>query len=81
MECNVAVVPITIAGTHYVMPKRRMAIKPGTVRVIFHDPIEPKDFGSREQLMEKVRRAMDSGLPEEYREVNNTAPQTGTASA
>jgi 1-acyl-sn-glycerol-3-phosphate acyltransferase len=81
MECNVPVVPITIAGTHYVMPKRRMAIKPGTVRVIFHEPIEPKDFGSREQLMEKVRCAMDSGLPEEYREANHPTSQTGTAPA
>src|ERR1700736_4239245 len=55
-ECKVPVVPVTISGTHYVMPKRRFSIKPGKVKVIFHDPIEPKDFGSRESLMEKVRR-------------------------
>jgi 1-acyl-sn-glycerol-3-phosphate acyltransferase len=68
MESNVPVVPVTISGTHYVMPKRRFAIKPGKVDVIFHDPIEPKDFGSRECLMEKVRRAIDSGLPVECQE-------------
>jgi 1-acyl-sn-glycerol-3-phosphate acyltransferase len=68
MESNVPVVPITISGSHSVMPKQRFAIKPGLVTVIFHDPIEPKEFGSREELMEKVRRAIDSGLPEEYRE-------------
>lgn len=68
MECGVAVVPVTIAGSHYVMPKGRFAIKPGTVTVIFHSPIEPKDFGSRECLMEKVRRAMDSGLAQEFQE-------------
>ena len=67
MECGVPVVPMTIVGTHYVMPKRRYSIKPGKVQVIFHDPIEPKDFGSRECLMEKVRAAIESGLPEEYR--------------
>ena len=65
MECAVPVVPVTIAGTHYAMPKKRFAIRPGTVKVIFHDPIEPKDFGSRECLMEKVRAAIDSGLPEQ----------------
>jgi 1-acyl-sn-glycerol-3-phosphate acyltransferase len=70
VECGVPVVPVTIAGTHYAMPKRRFAIKPGTVTVIFHDPIEPTDFGSRECLMEKVRRTIDRGLPEEYREHN-----------
>ncbi len=67
-ECQVPVVPVTIAGTHYVMPKRRFAIKPGKVTVTFHDPIEPKDFGSREDLMTKVRSAIDSSLPPEYRE-------------
>jgi 1-acyl-sn-glycerol-3-phosphate acyltransferase len=66
MECGVPVVPVTIAGTHYAMPKKRFAIRPGTVKVIFHKPIEPKDFGSRECLMEKVRAAIASGLPEQY---------------
>jgi len=68
MECGVPVVPVTIAGSHQVMPKGRFAIKPGTVTVIFHTPIEPQDFGSRECLMKKVRRAINSGLPEEYQE-------------
>ena len=68
MECGVPVVPVTIAGSHRVMPKGRFAIKPGTVTVIFHTPIEPQDFGSRECLMKKVRRAINSGLPEEYQE-------------
>jgi 1-acyl-sn-glycerol-3-phosphate acyltransferase len=67
MECGVPVVPVTITGTHYVMPKGRFAIKPGIVTVNFHPPIEPKDFGSRECLMEKVRTVIDSGLPEDCR--------------
>jgi 1-acyl-sn-glycerol-3-phosphate acyltransferase len=65
--CKVPVVPITIVGTHYVMPKTRFAIKPGPVDVIFHDPIEPKDFGTRDELMETVRRVIESGLPPEFR--------------
>ncbi len=68
-ECGVPIVPVTIVGTDYVMPKRRFAIKPGTVTVIFHKPIEPKDFGSRDCLMAKVRRIIDSGLPVELREI------------
>jgi 1-acyl-sn-glycerol-3-phosphate acyltransferase len=67
IECGVPVVPITITGTHYVMPKGRFAIKPGSVKVIFHAPIEPEHFGSRERLMEKVRSVIDSALPEECR--------------
>jgi 1-acyl-sn-glycerol-3-phosphate acyltransferase len=69
-DCGVPVVPVTIVGTHDVMPKKRFSIKPGTVIVIFHDPIEPKDFGGRDCLMAKVRGAIDGGLPVEFREAN-----------
>jgi 1-acyl-sn-glycerol-3-phosphate acyltransferase len=67
-QCRVPVVPITISGTHYVMPKGRFAIKPGLVTVIFHQPIPPEEFGSRDDLMNKVRVAINGGLPEEYRD-------------
>jgi 1-acyl-sn-glycerol-3-phosphate acyltransferase len=76
--CQVPVVPVTIAGTHYVMPKRRFAIKPGKVDVIFHDPIEPADFGDRDCLMEKVRRAIDSGLPSELQVASSPAAPSST---
>jgi 1-acyl-sn-glycerol-3-phosphate acyltransferase len=69
MQSGVPVVPVTIAGTYTVMPKRRFAITPGWVRVVFHDPIEPGNFESREDLMDKVRRAMDSGLPRELQQI------------
>jgi 1-acyl-sn-glycerol-3-phosphate acyltransferase len=85
-ECGVPVVPVTIVGSHEVMPKRRFAIKPGTVTVIFHALIEPKDFGSRDCLMAKVRSAIDSGLPAELQESNpitteDTKVHEGKASA
>jgi len=85
MECGVPIVPITITGTHYAMPKARFAIKPGLVTVIFHPPIEPNDFGSRECLMEKVRAVIESGLPEEFRQCEVTTraadARKGTAPA
>jgi 1-acyl-sn-glycerol-3-phosphate acyltransferase len=61
--CEVPVVPVTVVGTHAIMPKSRFRIEPGLVRIVFHDVIEPKDFGGRSGLMEKVRRAIDSALP------------------
>lgn len=66
-ECNVPVVPITISGTHDVLPKGRFSIKPGLVTIIFHEPIEPANFGTRDELMERVRLAIESGLPAELR--------------
>jgi 1-acyl-sn-glycerol-3-phosphate acyltransferase len=83
-ECRVPVVPVTIVGSNYVMPKKRFAIKPGVVTVIFHAPIDPKDFGSRDCLMAKVRKAIDSGLPAELQELTpliNTDPEVHEDSA
>jgi 1-acyl-sn-glycerol-3-phosphate acyltransferase len=77
MECGVPVVPVTITGTHEVMPKGRFAIKPGWVTVNFHPPIEPADFGSRECLMEKVRAVIDSGLPEQCRSIPSATSESG----
>ena len=70
-QCNVPVVPVTIAGSHYIMPKQRFAIRPGTVTVTFHDPIEPKNFGGRECLMVRVREAINSALPAEFQQENS----------
>ena len=67
-ECRIPVVPITISGTQEVMPKARFSIQPGTVTVRFHDPIEPENFGDRENLMAKVRESINQGLPEGLRE-------------
>lgn len=66
-ECKMPVVPVTISGTHEAMPKGRFAIKPAPVTITFHSPIEPENFGTREELMEKVRAAIESALPEQYR--------------
>jgi 1-acyl-sn-glycerol-3-phosphate acyltransferase len=81
MECGVPVVPMTIVGTHHAMPKGRFAIRPGLVRMIFHPAIEPRDFGSRECLMEKVRSVIESGLPAEYKSstTEDTRAHRGTA--
>ena len=65
-QSGVPVVPVTIVGTHFVMPKGRFSIKPGMVTLVFHKPIEPAEFRSREELMAKVRAAINDGLPTEY---------------
>jgi len=33
-------------------------------RVVFHPPIDPAGFSTREELMQAVREAIASGLPE-----------------
>jgi 1-acyl-sn-glycerol-3-phosphate acyltransferase len=67
MESGVPIVPITVVGTHETWPKGEFAIHPGTVTVIFHDPIDPAAFPAQEDLMNAVRERIRSGLPEKYR--------------
>lgn len=62
MDSAIPVVPVTIVGAYEAWPKGTFRIRPGQVRVIFHSPVDPKEFGSREELMEKVRNVIESGL-------------------
>lgn len=63
MESGVPVLPMTIVGTYEAWPKHRFALKAGTVTVIYHPAIDPKDYSDREELMNAVWNAIASGLP------------------
>lgn len=64
METGAPCIPVSISGTEKMMRKGSSKIYPGTARIEFHSPIDPKDFQSREDLTLAVRRAIASGLPE-----------------
>lgn len=55
METRAPVVPVTIRGTEMLMPKGSLKVRPGTVRILFHPPLDPANFATREDLMEAVR--------------------------
>lgn len=62
MESGVDVVPVSLVGTRAIWPKGRMAISGGTATVIFHPPMSPKNFATREALAEAVRAQIERGL-------------------
>jgi len=64
MSSGARCIPVSISGTESIWGKGSSRIKPGTARVIFHTPIEPTEFASRDELMGAVRSAIASGLPE-----------------
>jgi len=64
--CQVPVVPVTVTGTYDLMPKGRFSVEPAEVQVILHDPIPTSEFGTRPELMQKVRTQINSALPPEY---------------
>ena len=58
------VVPVSIHGTENILGKGSLRMRPGTAHVVFHEPINPSDFATREELTQAVRAAIASGLPE-----------------
>jgi len=68
LEAGAPIVPISVSGSNKIMRKGKMRIRPGTVRITFHDPIatEGCTVQDRARIMQSVRRAILTGLaPEE----------------
>src|SRR6476646_3173613 len=66
-ETGFPIVPVTILGTYEMMPKGTSLIKSGTATLVFHSPIDPKQFASREDLVQAVWDAINSSLPADRR--------------
>ncbi|MGB8029109.1 MAG: lysophospholipid acyltransferase family protein [Terracidiphilus sp.] len=57
-------IPISIFGSEKILPVDSKRIFPGTVHIIFHPPIDPANYATRDELSQAVRAAIASGLPE-----------------
>jgi 1-acyl-sn-glycerol-3-phosphate acyltransferase len=77
LETGNPVVPISIWGTESMMKKGSMRVTPGTAHVVFHQPIWPREYATREDLMAAVRQSIASSLPEWMRgePVHSTASE------
>ena len=60
-ELGVPVLPVTITGTHEILPSDSAALVPGHARVTIHKPIEPGDRSARE-LTDVVHNYMAEAL-------------------
>jgi 1-acyl-sn-glycerol-3-phosphate acyltransferase len=63
MGAGAPVVPVSIHGTEKILGKGSLRMKPGTAHIVFHEPINPGDFATREELTQAVRAVIASGLP------------------
>jgi 1-acyl-sn-glycerol-3-phosphate acyltransferase len=66
-ESGVPIIPMTIYGTETLMPKNGFAIKPGKATLVFHAPIDPKQFADRDAIANAVYKQIESVLPERLR--------------
>jgi 1-acyl-sn-glycerol-3-phosphate acyltransferase len=64
MQTVAPCIPVSIHGTETMMAKGSLRIKPGTAHIVFHAPVKPQDYATREELSAAVRAAIASGLPE-----------------
>ncbi len=64
MEAGAPCIPVSIYGTETMLAQGQPAHHPGTRTSSFIAPIDPADFATREELMQAVRAAIASGLPE-----------------
>ncbi len=66
-ETGALLVPVTILGTEQLWPKGKRWPRPGTTKVIFHDPVDSSRFPDREALIAEVRSRIAGALPAERR--------------
>lgn len=63
-ESGALCIPVSIYGTEKILPWSSTRIHPGTAHVVFHQPVDPAGYSTRDELSDAVRAAIASGLPE-----------------
>lgn len=67
IRAQVPIVPITVSGFTRIMRKGERALHPGVARITIHDAVPTDGFSTedREAILERVRRAIFSGLADD----------------
>jgi len=65
---GVPILPVTVNGSRFMLPKGTLALMPGKIRVIVGDAIEPGIFGreSIDELLAGVKSAIQQNLDLQY---------------
>jgi 1-acyl-sn-glycerol-3-phosphate acyltransferase len=64
LQTGLPIVPITVMGSHALMPKFARTIKPGTIRIVFGTPIDTRrcSVAHRDDLLARVREQIQRVL-------------------
>lgn len=67
IKSGVPILPVTVNGGRFVLPRRTLALMPGKIEVVVGDLIDPGTFdGNKDELMAVVRSAIKKNLDLEY---------------
>jgi 1-acyl-sn-glycerol-3-phosphate acyltransferase len=64
IKAGAPIVPISVSGSNKIMPKGKFVIRPGPVRITFHEPVATEGFAleDRHLIIGRVRQAILAGL-------------------
>jgi|SRR5208337_683885 len=67
IKAGAPIVPISVSGSNKIMPKGKFVIRPGRVRITFHEPVATEGSGveDRQLIIDRVRQAILAGLEKE----------------
>lgn len=60
------VVPVSISGTRFILPRGTVRVRPGPVKIVINPPIFPQQFRRKEELMAAVHRSMAASYDPDY---------------
>jgi 1-acyl-sn-glycerol-3-phosphate acyltransferase len=67
IKAGAPIVPISVSGSNKIMPKGKFVIRPGDVRITFHETVTTEGFeiDDRQLIIDRVHQAVLSGLEKE----------------
>jgi len=73
MRAKLPIVPITILGSHSLLPKNAFRIRPGIMKIIVGDPIDTSSYSEndKESVLQQVRSIISSNI-EQYGEARQS---------
>jgi len=68
LKSGVPILPVTVNGSRFVLPKNTLALMPGKIEIVVGDVIDSSiyDENHKYELMEKIRSAINENLDFEY---------------
>jgi 1-acyl-sn-glycerol-3-phosphate acyltransferase len=57
-------IPVSIYGSEKILPTGSLRIYPGVAHIVFHPPLDPANYATRDDLSDAVRAAIASALPD-----------------
>jgi len=67
IAAGAAIVPISVSGSNKIMPKGKFVMRPGGVRITFHEAVDTAGYAieDRQVIIDRVRQAILAGLEKE----------------